>query len=47
MEKLRDKLHEAIDKYGLDYDKVIEADRRLHEDIIKRQRYILGVRENA
>ncbi|MDJ8959754.1 aspartyl-phosphate phosphatase Spo0E family protein (plasmid) [Clostridium perfringens] len=47
MEKLRDKLHEAIDKYGLDYDKVIEVDKRLHEDIIKKQRCILGGKENA
>lgn len=37
MEKLRNKLHNAIDKYGLDYDKVIEADRELHQEIIKKQ----------
>lgn len=41
MEKSRNKLHNAIDKYGLDYDKVIEADRELHQEIIKKQRAMM------
>ena len=41
MENLRNKLHNAIDKHGLDYDKVIEADRELHQEIIKKQRAMM------
>lgn len=41
MENVRKELHEAISKYGLDYDKVIEIDKKLHEEIIKKQRMIL------
>lgn len=41
MEKLRNKLHNEIDKHGLDYDKVIEADRELHQEIIMQQRAMM------
>nr|UVN08400.1 MAG: Spo0E like sporulation regulatory protein [Bacteriophage sp.] len=41
MEKLRSKLHNTIDKHGLDYDKVIEADKELHQEIIRQQRAMM------
>ena len=39
--KLRNELHELIDKYGIDYDKLIEKDRELHNEIIVDQREIM------
>lgn len=42
MDKLRDDLHNAIDKYGLDYNKVIDADSKLHDEINKSMRAQLG-----
>lgn len=41
VENLRSKLHNEIDKYGLDYDKIIEIDRELHQEIIMQQRAIM------
>lgn len=32
---LRKELHKQIEMYGLNYEKVIETDRRLHDAIIK------------
>lgn len=34
MEELREELHGLIDKHGIDYEKVIVIDKRLHEGII-------------
>ena len=34
MEKLREELHGLIDKHGIDYEKVIVTDKRLHKRII-------------
>nr|WP_278679979.1 hypothetical protein [Clostridium paraputrificum] len=34
MEKLREELYRLIDKHGLDYEKLIVTDKRLHERII-------------
>lgn len=41
MEKLRNKLHNVIDNYGLDYEKVIEVDRELQQEIIRQQRAMM------
>lgn len=38
MEDLREDLYKAIDKYGLDYEKLIEIDNKLHDEIIKNQK---------
>lgn len=35
VELLRKKLHQEIDLYGLDYKKIIEIDRELHQEIIR------------
>ena len=35
MEELREDLYKAIDKYGLDYEKLYEIDKKLHSEIIK------------
>lgn len=42
MENLRDQLYKKIDKYGLDYNKVIDADSKLHDEINKSMRAQLG-----
>lgn len=38
MKELREKLHKAIDKYGLDYEKLIEIDNELHDEVIRQQK---------
>lgn len=38
VESLRKKLHQEIEIHGLDYEKVIDMDRKLHEAIIKEMR---------
>lgn len=38
MEDLRKELYKAIDKYGLNYEKIIEIDKKLHDEIIKCQK---------
>ena len=38
MEELREDLYKAIDKYGLDYDKLAEIGNKLHDEIIKCQK---------
>lgn len=40
MEELREDLYKAIDKYGLDYEKLSEIDSKLHAEIIKCQKGI-------
>lgn len=35
---LREKLHQEIDIHGLEYEKVIQTDRELHEAIIREMR---------
>lgn len=37
MEDLREILHNAINENGLDYEKIIEIDTKLHKEIIKQQ----------
>lgn len=37
MGNLRDKLYDAINEHGLDYDKLIAIDMELHNEIIKQQ----------
>lgn len=37
MDNLRNKLHDAINEHGLDYDKLIAIDMELHNEIIKQQ----------
>lgn len=38
MKELRGELHQAIDKYGLTDERVLEISRRLEEDICREQR---------
>lgn len=40
---LRDKLHQEIDLYGLEYEKVIQIDRKLHEAIIREMKEVQNV----
>lgn len=39
IEVLRKKLYKEIDLYGLDYEKVISIDKKLHEEIIKEMKF--------
>ena len=39
IEVLRKELYKEIDLHGLDYEKVIEADKKLHEEIIKEMKF--------
>lgn len=38
MNELREKLHQAIDEYGISDERTLEISRRLEEDICKEQR---------
>lgn len=38
-EKLREELYKEIDLYGLDYEKIILTDKKLHEEIIKEMKF--------
>lgn len=38
MKELREKLHQAIDEYGMTDERTLEISRRLEEDICKEQR---------
>lgn len=42
MENLREELYKKINKYGLDYSKVIDVDSKLHDEINKNMREQLG-----
>lgn len=34
MEKLREELYRLIDRHGIDYEKLIVTDRRIHEKLL-------------
>lgn len=38
--EIKEKLYRAIDQYGMDYEKIIELDKLLHEEIINIQKKI-------
>ncbi len=37
LESKRERLYDAINEFGIDYEKIIDADRDLHKCIIKAQ----------
>lgn len=41
IETKREILYEAIEKYGLDYSKIIAIDNELHDEINRKQREII------
>lgn len=47
MEKSRERLYSCINKYGLNYDKIIAADRDLHKEIINKQREMIKGENNV